>query len=258
MSPDIEQAAPIPTPEGPPEQLDPTGVRVDQTGEEAHRRGLPSAVRPKEPVDDARRNREVQPVEGSARPVALRESAGRERVVDGSGHRVIVAPCCGSSRTRRKLSCLALQRGPGGSSSEAPGPVRRRPSATVSVVASLAPRFRGPCRPVRPRARRHALGRASTRRGPGPPSPGEQSALGSRPTAPPWPTLGCRGRGHRRVSRPHVHRGRARSGASGRRPRAPAEALPVRSRRHRSRATRPLRPRPPAPAAAPPGRRAPR
>jgi hypothetical protein len=51
--PNLEQATTIAPTERPAKQLDRAAVRVDQAGEEAHRRGLPGAVRAKETVNDA-------------------------------------------------------------------------------------------------------------------------------------------------------------------------------------------------------------
>ena len=67
----------LPAPERLPEQLDGSGVRVEQPGEQAHRGRLAGAVRAEEAVDHAARDGEVEAVESPLRgiPVPPEEDA---------------------------------------------------------------------------------------------------------------------------------------------------------------------------------------
>ena len=79
---DLEQALPIAAPERPAEQLDRARVRVEQAGEQAHRRRLAGAVRAEEAVDDAARARTGRGRRGRAASrssCAGRASPGRGR-----------------------------------------------------------------------------------------------------------------------------------------------------------------------------------
>ena len=84
---DVEESMPIATRERPTEQLDRAPVGMDQPCQNPHGRGLARPVRAEEAVHDARRDSQVETVERESRPVALPESARREREIRAR-HRV--------------------------------------------------------------------------------------------------------------------------------------------------------------------------
>jgi len=57
-----------------PGDLDPTGIRLEQGGENANRRGLAGAVGSKQPQDRAALDLEIDPVEGAGRSERFFES----------------------------------------------------------------------------------------------------------------------------------------------------------------------------------------
>ena len=69
---------PVAAPERLAEQLDRARVRVEQPGEEPHRRRLAGAVGTQEAVDDPGRHGQVEAVEREARAIALPEPARGE------------------------------------------------------------------------------------------------------------------------------------------------------------------------------------
>jgi len=67
------------------EQLDRTGIGMDQSREQPHGRRLAGTIRPQEAVDDALRNRQIEAGQRDSGAIALVESVGGERKACCSG-----------------------------------------------------------------------------------------------------------------------------------------------------------------------------
>src|SRR6185437_9660837 len=89
---DLEQPPPVVAREWPAEQLDRARVRMEQAGEQAHRRRLAGAVGAEEAVDNPARDGQVEAVEGEPRAVALAQAARRQGEGAGGGHRRLSCP----------------------------------------------------------------------------------------------------------------------------------------------------------------------
>ena len=133
--PHLEQAPPIALAEGASEQLDRPRIRVDQAGQQTHRRGLAGTVRAQEAVDDAVRHGQVQTREGHPRSISLVECPGSDRQPARAGRRCSCSQAPSSGAVVRARRIVMLRGNGGDEGTRTPDP--RDANAVLSQLSYI-------------------------------------------------------------------------------------------------------------------------